>query len=248
MKKIISCAVASALLGTLAMGQKTTTTKAGKTTTPEVVSKVVLKNHNDSFSYATGMSIAGYLKTNGVKEVNGEILLKAINDELKNIPTPMTAEVAQKCFQDEMGKLAKQKTDVEKERGMAFLAQNKSRKEIITLPDGLQYEIMEAGEATGPKPKAIDTVVVHYVGTLIDGQEFDNSVKRGQPATFPVGGVIKGWTEILQLMTKGAKWKVYIPSELAYGERGAGGSIPPNSVLVFEVNLIDIKPAAEIKQ
>ena len=122
---------------------------------------------------------------------------------------------------------------------------NKSRKEVTTLANGLQYEILQAGDPNGIKPTAQDTVVVHYVGTLIDGTEFDNSVKRGEPATFPVGGVIKGWTQILQLMTKGAQWKVVIPSELAYGERGAGAQIPPGSVLVFEINLIDIKPAVK---
>mgnify|MGYP001791880516 CR=1 FL=1 len=107
---------------------------------------------------------------------------------------------------------------------------------------------MTGGEANGFKPTAVDTVVVDYVGTLIDGTEFDNSLKRGQPAIFPVGGVIKGWTEILQMMTKGAHWKVYIPSELGYGESGAGGSIPPNAALVFEITLQDIKPAITVKQ
>jgi FKBP-type peptidyl-prolyl cis-trans isomerase len=131
-----------------------------------------------------------------------------------------------------------------KQNGIDFLNKNKERKEVISLPNGLQYEVLQAGEENGMKPKAIDTVVVHYVGTLIDGKEFDNSISRGEPATFPLNGVIKGWTEILQLMTKGSKWKVYIPSELGYGERGAGGSIPPGSVLIFEINLIDIKPAS----
>jgi FKBP-type peptidyl-prolyl cis-trans isomerase FklB len=105
------------------------------------------------------------------------------------------------------------------------------------------YEVIKAGDPNGIKPRAIDTVEVDYIGTLTDGTEFDNSVKRGQPATFPLGGVIKGWTEILQLMTIGAHWKVYIPSELGYGERGAGGSIPPNATLIFEITLRDIKPA-----
>ena len=127
---------------------------------------------------------------------------------------------------------------------MFFLNKNKERKGVIALPNGLQYEILQAGEENGMKPKAIDTVVVDYVGTLIDGKEFDNSLKRGEPATFPLNGVIKGWTEILQLMTKGAHWKVYIPSELGYGDRGAGGSIPPGAVLIFEITLRDIKPAS----
>ena len=113
------------------------------------------------------------------------------------------------------------------------------------MPNGLQYEVLTAGDPNGMKPTKEDTVVVHYVGTLIDGTEFDNSVKRGEPAQFPLGGVIKGWTEILQLMTVGSKWKVYIPSELGYGERGAGASIPPYSTLIFEIDLKNIKPAVK---
>ncbi|MEY4703549.1 MAG: hypothetical protein RIR96_1446, partial [Bacteroidota bacterium] len=135
------------------------------------------------------------------------------------------------------------KSAAQKEIGTAFLAENKKKPGVTTLPNGLQYEVMTAGDPNGQKPTAKDTVVVHYVGTLIDGKEFDNSVKRGEPATFPLGGVIRGWTEILQQMTVGAKWKVYIPSELGYGERGAGGQIPPHSTLIFEINLLGIKPA-----
>jgi FKBP-type peptidyl-prolyl cis-trans isomerase FklB len=115
---------------------------------------------------------------------------------------------------------------------------------VITLPNGLQYEILKAGDATARKPLATDTVVVNYKGTLVDGTEFDNSFTRGEPATFPVNGVIRGWTEILQLMPKGSHWKVFIPSELGYGDRGAGGAIPPGAALVFEIVLEDIKGAA----
>lgn len=124
---------------------------------------------------------------------------------------------------------------------MKLLAKNKTRQGVTVLPNGLQYEIVKAGD--GPKPTEADTVVVHYTGTLIDGTEFDSSVKRGEPATFPLKGVIKGWTEILQLMPKGSKWKVYIPSDLAYGERAAGQLIKPGSTLIFDIDLIDIKPA-----
>ena len=126
---------------------------------------------------------------------------------------------------------------------------NKTKAGVVALPNGLQYEIQKEGEPNGAKPKAIDTVVVNYIGTLTNGTEFDNSFKRGQPASFPLNGVIRGWTEILQLMPKGAKWKVYIPSELAYGENPPSQQIPANAVLVFEISLEDIKPAvpAEIK-
>ena len=126
-----------------------------------------------------------------------------------------------------------------KQAGDAFLAANKSKESVVTLPSGLQYKILTEG--TGPKPTASDSVVCNYRGTLIDGKEFDSSYQRGQPATFPVGQVIKGWTEALQLMPVGSKWQLFIPSELAYGSRGAGADIGPNSTLIFEVELISIK-------
>ncbi|MBU2636230.1 MAG: FKBP-type peptidyl-prolyl cis-trans isomerase, partial [Bacteroidetes bacterium] len=128
--------------------------------------------------------------------------------------------------------------DKNKIEGEAFLAENKKDKDVITLPSGLQYKIITAG--TGPKPKSTETVAVHYSGTLIDGTEFDSSFKRGEPATFPVTGVIKGWVEALQLMPVGSKWKLFIPTDLAYGERGAGGVIGPNATLIFEIELLSI--------
>ena len=136
-----------------------------------------------------------------------------------------------------------EKNLVENAKGIAFLEANKKRKEVVTLPSGLQYEVIKNGNANGPMPKPVDTVVVNYIGTLSNGIEFDNSFKRGEPAAFPVNGVIKGWSEILQLMKVGDHWKVYIPSELAYGAAGAGEAIPPNSTLVFEIMLEGIRPA-----
>jgi FKBP-type peptidyl-prolyl cis-trans isomerase FklB len=126
-----------------------------------------------------------------------------------------------------------------KKEGDAFLAANKTKEGIVTLPSGLQYKILTPG--TGPKPTASDTVVCNYRGTLIDGKEFDSSYKRGQPATFAVGGVIKGWTEALQLMPAGSKWQLFIPPDLAYAERGAGADIGPNATLIFEVELLSIQ-------
>lgn len=125
-----------------------------------------------------------------------------------------------------------------KEAGQKFLEENKKRPEVVTLPDGLQYEIITKG--SGPIPKATDTVRAHYAGTLLDGTEFDNSYKRGQPFTIPVSGVIRGWTEALELMPVGSKWKLYIPSDLAYGDRGAGGAIPGGATLIFTIELLDI--------
>ena len=144
-------------------------------------------------------------------------------------------------LQEKLQQFAQEKAGAEKIKGEAFLAKNKTRPGVTALPNGLQYEILRAGD--GPRPKAVDTVVVHYVGTLTDGTEFDNSVSRGEPATFALMGVIRGWTEILQLMPKGSKWKVYIPSDLGYGNQGAGGVIKPGSTLVFEIDLLDIKPS-----
>jgi FKBP-type peptidyl-prolyl cis-trans isomerase len=210
-----------------------------------VPAKPLMKNLTDSFSYAAGLNIAQTMKAQGITKLNTGLMQKALNDAFKNKPLLLTDEQANKCLQDNMQMVMKQKGEAERAKGNAFLAANKSRKGVITLPNGLQYEVLEPGEANGIKPTAEDTVVVDYVGTLIDGKEFDNSIKRGEPATFPLNRVIKGWTEILQLMTKGAHWKVVIPSELGYGERGAGSGIPPNAVLVFEITLKDIKQAVK---
>ena len=131
-----------------------------------------------------------------------------------------------------------QKANAEKETGSKFLEANKKKPGVTTLPSGLQYEVITKG--TGPVPTATDTVKANYVGTLIDGKEFDNSYKRGEPITIPVNGVIRGWTEALQLMPVGSKWKLYIPSDLGYGDRGAGGAIPGGAALIFEIELLDI--------
>jgi len=134
---------------------------------------------------------------------------------------------------------AQQAGEANQKEGEAFLAANKSKPGVVTLPSGLQYKILKEG--TGPKPTATDSVVCNYQGTLINGTEFDNSYKRGEPATFPVNGVIKGWTEALQLMPVGSKWQLFVPADLAYGPRGAGADIGPNSTLIFEVELLSIK-------
>jgi len=137
-------------------------------------------------------------------------------------------------------------SEKQKQRGEAFLAENKKKEGVKTLPSGLQYKVVKAG--SGKKPKLDDTVTVQYRGTLIDGTEFDSSFRRGQPATFPVSGVIPGWTEALPLMEEGAKWQLFIPPKLAYGERGAGGLIGPNATLIFEVELISIQESNQEKK
>jgi len=203
-----------------------------------------LKTSIDSFSYAVGLNIGESLKNQGISEMNLSMMSKAIDDILKERPKLISPEKANMTLQQKLQEFAKKKAEQAKSKEQEFLATCKGKEGIISLPNGLMYEIIKVGDPNGIKPRAIDTVVVDYVGRLADGTEFDNSFKRGQPATFPLGGVIRGWTEILQLMTVGAHWKVYIPSELGYGERGAGGSIPPNAPLVFEITLKDIKPAA----
>jgi FKBP-type peptidyl-prolyl cis-trans isomerase FklB len=135
--------------------------------------------------------------------------------------------------------LAQQAGQANKQQGLAFLEANKAKGGVVVLPNGLQYKVLQEG--TGPKPAATDQVVCNYRGTLLDGTEFDSSYKRGQPATFPVSGVIKGWTEALQLMPVGSKWQLFIPADLAYGEHGAGAQIGPNATLIFEVELLSIK-------
>ncbi len=207
--------------------------------------KAQLKTSKDSVSYSIGMNIGQNLKAQMV-DVDPMIVGQGIKDILDSSKTLMTEDQAKDCmmaFQKTM--MAKQeekmKVDGEKNKtaGAAFLAENKAKQGVITLPDGLQYKVEKMG--TGKKPDSTSTVSVNYIGKLLDGTEFDNSYKRGQPAEFPVRGVIRGWTEALQLMPVGSKWTLYIPSELAYGERGAGGAIPPNATLIFEVELLGIK-------
>jgi FKBP-type peptidyl-prolyl cis-trans isomerase len=163
---------------------------------------------------------------------NGKTLLT--EDEARAVLTQLQSDVRKK-----QQEIAQQLGDTNKKQGVAFLEANKTKDGVVTLPSGLQYKVLQEG--TGPKPAPTDTVVCNYRGTLLDSTEFDSSYKRGQPATFPVTGVIKGWTEALQLMPVGSKWQLFIPSELAYGERGAGGQIGPNATLIFEVELLSIQ-------
>jgi FKBP-type peptidyl-prolyl cis-trans isomerase FklB len=199
----------------------------------------------DSFSYAAGIVIANQLKSQGISQLNLPLMMIGMSDVLANNKTLMTPEQAGMTLQQKLQEYNQKKAEAMKSKGVEYLENCKKKRGVIALPNGLQYEVLTAGNPDGIRPTKEDTVVVHYVGTLIDGTEFDNSVKRGEPAQFPLGGVIKGWTEILQLMTVGSKWKVYIPSELGYGERGAGASIPPYSTLIFEIDLKEIKPAVK---
>lgn len=191
----------------------------------------------NKISYALGLSIGQNLQGSGIKNINAEEFVKGMNDIFSNKKPELSENEINQILNDFFNKLKKDQVKVNKEEGENFLKTNKNREGVVTLPSGLQYEIITKGN--GPTPKASDTVKTHYHGTLIDGSIFDSSVQRGEPATFGVSQVISGWVEALQLMPKGSKWRLFIPSELAYGERGAG-SIGPNSTLIFEVELLDI--------
>jgi FKBP-type peptidyl-prolyl cis-trans isomerase FklB len=210
---------------------------------------LALKTQKEKFSYAVGMNTGQRMAESFKKQsvpYDPAIIARGLKDGLAGSKTLLTddeARAAIKAVQEEVGKAQQAKLQeegaVNKKQGDAFLAANKGKEGVVTLPSGLQYKIIKAG--SGPKPTVNDTVVCNYKGTLIDGKEFDSSYKRGQPATFPVGGVIKGWTEALQLMPVGSKWQLFIPSDLAYGDRGAGADIGPDSTLVFEVELMSIE-------
>lgn len=209
-----------------------------KKTVASAAAVPAFKNSIDSFSYAIGVEGASYYKSQGASKVNPDIVKKAFEDVFGDKPLLLTSEICNMTVQKKMMEFMSGKASAEKEAGRKFLAENKKRPEVVELPSGLQYEIIKAG--TGEKPKATDTVKAHYVGSLLNGQEFDNSYKRGEPLQIPVGGVIQGWVQALQLMPVGSKWKLYIPSDLGYGDRGAGGAIPGGATLVFEIELLDI--------
>lgn len=194
----------------------------------------------DKVSYFIGTNMGGQLKSQGI-EVDIKALAEGIGDALAGKPSKYTQEeigAAMQAFEAKMQADASKKADASKAAGEKFLADNGKREGVTTTASGLQYEVIKAAE--GAKPQATDQVKVHYHGTLVDGKVFDSSVERGEPVTFPVQGVIKGWVEALQLMPVGSKWKLFIPSELAYGKQGAGADIGPDAALIFEVELLEI--------
>ncbi|RPI37086.1 MAG: FKBP-type peptidyl-prolyl cis-trans isomerase [Nitrospiraceae bacterium] len=207
--------------------------------------KALLQTQKEKQSYSIGADIGKRLKsqsidvdtnafTQGMKDAFSEGKMLMTEEEIKETLSVLQKELMGK--QAEKNKLLGEKN---KKEGEAFLAENKKKEGVITLPSGLQYKVIKEG--TGKQPSADATVETNYRGTLIDGTEFDSSYKRGQAATFPVKGVIAGWTEALQLMKEGSKWQLFVPANLAYGERGAGNAIGPNATLIFEVELISVK-------
>jgi FKBP-type peptidyl-prolyl cis-trans isomerase len=206
---------------------------------------VELKSFAQKLSYMLGQQIGNNIKESPT-EIDVDIFVRGIRDNLKGSKSLLSEEEAneiRQAFSRQIQESRNQKVAVLSEKnlkdGQAFLAENKQKEGIVTTDSGLQYKVLKQGD--GPKPLATDKVTVHYRGALLDGTEFDSSYKRGQPASFQVGGVIRGWTEALQLMNVGSKYQLFIPSDLAYGQRGAGQRIGPNSMLIFDVELLSIE-------
>jgi len=206
---------------------------------------LVLKSQKDKISYIIGVDLGKNFQKQEIA-IDADILAQGIKDGISDAKPLLSEQEVRETlagFQAEMTakqmELAKKRGEKNKKEGEAFLAENQKKEGVKTLPSGLQYIIMKAG--TGNSPKLTDEVTVHYRGTLIDGTEFDSSSRRGKPETLPVNGVIPGWTEALQLMQVGAKWQLFVPANLAYGERGAGREIGPNAVIIFEIELISIQ-------
>jgi FKBP-type peptidyl-prolyl cis-trans isomerase len=249
-------APAKAASAPAAGAQKTPAAKTGPAAKPRTQPVLTLKTQKDKASYAVGLNVGRNLGAQlhqqsveldqaillrGVKDAlaGGKTLLT--DDEVKAVLTQLQTEARTRQQEKMKAEQEKMKVAAEgnKKEGEEFLAANKTKEGVVTLPSGLQYKILTEG--TGPKPAAADTVSCNYRGTLLNGTEFDSSYKRGQPASFPVTGVIKGWTEALQLMPVGSKWQLFIPAELGYGDRGAGADIGPGATLIFEVELLSIQ-------
>ncbi len=225
--KHILLTAASLLIFSACQGQKENEAVSAEMNTTE-----------DSVSYALGVSIANNLKNSGFENLNVDLLAEAMRDLLAEGDLKIKQEECDPMIQAYMQTAKQKKGEAAMQKGKDFLAENAKKEGVVTLPSGLQYQVIKEG--TGDKPGLTEKVSTHYHGTLIDGTVFDSSVDRGTPAQFNVNQVIPGWTEALQLMPVGSKWKLFIPSELAYGDRGAGGSIGPNEALVFEVELLEI--------
>lgn len=235
-RSILFSAICFVALGAVAQTKKPVAGKPAAKPASKPV-QASLKNAVDSFSYALGVSLASFYKDRGITDINNQALSKALADH-KAGKTLLNEGQVQSIIMNRINAIKKESAGPNKKAGDAFLAANKKRKGVITTASGLQYEIIDEG--TGEKPTVNDEVKVHYTGTLIDGKVFDSSVQRGQPIVFGVTNVIPGWTEALLLMPMGSKWKIYLPSELAYGDQGAGADIKPGSALIFEVTLLDV--------
>lgn len=239
MKKVIVTFTAlAAVTGAFAQAKTTKPATSVKKTAVKPAATGT-QNITDTFSYAIAMSTASFFKDKGINQVNMAMVQKAFDDVMKKNQPALTPDQMNQAIMNRMQSIQRDKTAVARKEGIAFLAANKNKPGVVTLPSGLQYQILKEGN--GAKPKATDKVKVHYHGTLIDGTVFDSSVDRGQPISLSLSNVIAGWTEALQLMPVGSKWKLFIPSELGYGDRDAGPTIKGGSTLIFDVELLAIE-------
>lgn len=241
MKKLLLSILLITVTGMIWAQSNTKTKPVAKVGTAKVVDQQPapkLKNLSDSASYAIGVSVASFYKQQGITSLNTSLVSRAINDILMGKQPLLNEEAVNMCVNKLMTEIQENKSKPTIEAGKAFLEKNKSRPGVKTTASGLQYEVITEG--TGIKPTTVDTFVAHYRGTLIDGTEFDASYNRGEPLVYPVTAVIRGWTEGLQLMTVGSKYKFYIPYNLAYGTND-NGAIPGGSTLIFELDLLDVK-------
>lgn len=217
---------------------KTTTAKKTTTTVKKAAPAVVFKSTLDSASYAFGNTMASSMKNDGLNSLNYELLVKGLKDAFGNATPLIPKDKSQTAINNLFVSVSKQKFAPTIAEGKAFLEKNKSQPGIQVTPSGIQYQVINRG--TGIRPKATDTVLVNYKGTLLNGKQFDSSYDRNEPLSLPLNGVIAGWTEGVQLMQTGSKYKFFIPYNLAYGERGAGADIPPYSTLIFEIELLKV--------
>jgi FKBP-type peptidyl-prolyl cis-trans isomerase FklB len=249
---LVTLLAATMMLPGNILAQQTPAATTQQAPATETQNPSAFKTQKDKISYAIGMNIGTNLHRQSV-DIDPKVLQQGLEDALAGGKTLLSEDEARATlteFQTDMRKKQQEKMqqvgEANKKEGDAFLAANKAKEGVVTLPSGLQYKILTPGK--GPKPTASDSVVCNYRGTLIDGKEFDSSYKRGQPATFPVGGVIKGWTEALLLMPAGSKWQLVVPSDLGYGERGTGADIGPDATLIFEVELLSIQSKDKDKE
>lgn len=200
-----------------------------------------LQSGSDSLSYAIGLNVGGNLKSQGVETFNYDAMIAGMKDAVAKDKKPLLDEqAASMTIQQKLQEYASKKINIQKEEGKKFLAENKTKAGITELPNGIQYKIIKQG--VGIKPTVEDTIKVHYKGTTIDGNVFDDSYSRGEPIEFPLGNLVEGWKQTLPLMPVGSKWQIFLPSDFGYGDRGAGANIPGGATLIFELELLDVKP------
>lgn len=244
--RFLSVFLAAIFLSLSVIGQsgkapvKPTAKPAPKPTAKPVAPKPVLKNSLDSLSYAIGINIGTNMKMQGIDSISAAALNKGIADAMKGNKPLMDENTANMTIQQKLQEFMMKKVNVQKEEGHKFLEENKKQPGIVSLPNGIQYKIIHQG--SGVKPALEDTIKVHYKGTTIDGNVFDDSYSRGEPIEFPLGNLIEGWKQTLVLMPVGSKWQIFLPSDFGYGDRGAGANIPGGAALIFELELLDVKP------